>query len=60
MSHLTSASLGHYAPLSFFVIGRSRRSEVRGQNLGFWIADCGSGNRNPLEVWESEGQFTNV
>jgi hypothetical protein len=29
MSHLPSASLGHYAPLSFVVIGKSRRSEVR-------------------------------
>ena len=27
MSHLPTASLGHYAPLSFVAIGRSRRSE---------------------------------
>jgi len=37
MSHLPSASLGHYAPLSFVVIGRRQRTE---DSLKF---SCGSG-----------------
>ena len=31
MSHLPSASLGHYAPLSYVVIGRRHGLEVRDQ-----------------------------
>jgi len=33
MSHLPSASLSHYAALSFVVKGRSQRSELRIANL---------------------------
>jgi len=47
MSHLPSASLGHYAPLSFVAIGRNQRPEFRISNLGFRIADLGS------EMWNT-------
>ena len=39
--HMAAPSLGQDALLSFIVIGRSQRSEVRGQNFGLRISDCG-------------------
>ena len=37
MSHLPSASLGHYASLSFVVIGKGQRTEFRIEDLGFGL-----------------------
>ncbi len=37
MSHLPSASLGHYAALSFIVRGRGQRLEVRCQKPDFSV-----------------------
>ena len=49
--HLPSASLSHYAALSFIVKGGSPRSEVRGEiaDFGLWIADLKS-RRQETEV----------
>jgi len=44
LGHAPSASLGHYAPLSFVAIGRSQRSEDRSANFGFPDLRCWMGD----------------
>ena len=50
VSHLPSASLGHYAALSFIV--RGRRSEERGQRRENRIVDSAFRN-SQFEIWLS-------